>query len=285
MQPVTEWIQPEVDIPGTEPPPFRFDSIRGLVQGDFLDGKQYGPLEPFPGPSPPAPDKKCSPSDIPSDDPPVDTNPGPLPDPVASAAQISAVQRVGVQFLLAGSNTAQGLKDDQLVYSWTQTSPSSPSASIQNAAQATATVVAPSVTKDTEFKFEVKVSLKSNSTVSSKANITVKVSPTAAEVVTLDTYTWESKQSGTIKVECHSNVVNGDNKKMTLNLNNGGTQLTMTAGDGPGKWVYNNRSTKKPTNVQCVSDLKGKSALVTATTARRRRGVLGLDLTSRAEWI
>jgi hypothetical protein len=60
IQPVTEWIQPEVDIPGTEPVPYVFRNIRGLVQGDFLDGKQFGPLSPFPGPTPPAPSKTCS---------------------------------------------------------------------------------------------------------------------------------------------------------------------------------------------------------------------------------
>merc|ERR1711920_954777 len=101
--------------------------------------------------------------------------------------------------------------------------------------------------------------------------VTVKVSKTANDVVTLDTYSWQSRQSGTISVTCHSNVVNGDNKKMTLVLNGGATSLNM-ANNGAGKWSYNARSTRQPTNVQCVSDLKGKSALVTAPTRRKKRG-------------
>ncbi|KAF2112892.1 hypothetical protein BDV96DRAFT_496940 [Lophiotrema nucula] len=271
VQPVTEWIQPEVDIPGSEPPPFRFSNIRGLVQGDFLAGKQYGPLSPFPGANPPAPSKTCSPSDIPG--------PTPSAEPVASAAAIATVQRVGTQFFLRAANTAQGLTNDQLVFNWTRTLPSSPAVSIQNAASPTATVVAPSVTADTSFVFEVKVSLKSDPTKYSKANVTVKVSKTAVDEAFVDIYTWESKQSGTITVNCHSSVVNGDSKGMTLWLSEGATKLTMTTGASAGKWIYSSNKVKKPTNIQCVSGLGGKSPVVTATTARRRRrGELGIGM-------
>ena len=34
VSPVTDWIYPEVDIPGTFPPPLPFTGIRGLVEGD-----------------------------------------------------------------------------------------------------------------------------------------------------------------------------------------------------------------------------------------------------------
>lgn len=279
VMPVGEWIQPEVDQPGTEPPPFRFSDIRGLVEGDFLDDKQYGPLDPFPGPKPPAPAKTCSPSDIPSN--PDDPNAPAAREPVASVAAITAVQRVGGQVFLVASNTADGISNSDLTFAWTKTSPASPSISIQNAAQPTATFTAPTVNADTSFDFEVTVSLKSDTSKSSKAKVTVKVSKTANDVVTLDTYSWQSRQSGTISVTCHSNVVNGDNKKMTLVLNGGATSLNM-ANNGPGKWSYNARSTRQPTNVQCVSDLKGKSALVTAPTRRKKRGVLGLHSQSEA---
>jgi hypothetical protein len=104
IQPVTEWIQPEVDVPGSEPPPFRFQDIRGLVQGDFLDGKQYGPLSPFPGPAPPAPSKTCNPDDIPdtttsASSTSTATAP-PASAPIVDAVQISAVQRVGAEIVL-----------------------------------------------------------------------------------------------------------------------------------------------------------------------------------------
>jgi hypothetical protein len=284
VQPVTEWIQPEVDIPGSEPPPFRFSNIGGLVQGDFLDGKRYGPLSPFPGPTPPSPSKTCddTPVSSPTPSPSGDATPPTSPDPVAAIAPFAAAARVGATIFLAGSNTATGIQSSDLVFAWTKTSPASPSISVQNAAQPTATFVAPVVTAETSFVFQLKVSLKSNTTKSSTKNVTVKISPTADDVVKLTSYTWESRQSGTISVSCESNVVNGDNKKMSLLLN-GGTVVMTTAGT-PGKWIYTNRSVKKPANVQCVSDLKGKSDVVTATTSRRRRGLLGKDVEiSRAE--
>lgn len=280
--PVTEWIQPEVDVPGTEPPPFRFANIRGLVEGDFLDGEQFGPLSPFPGPDPPAPQKTCTgPPPDPTDSP-VSTG---APTPVATIAPITGAQRIGAQIVLQGSQTLDSIPANNLVYEWTKVSPASPTVSIQNAASPTATIVAPSVGSETTFEFQLKISLKSDPTVNSTANVTFKVNSSALDVVTLDAYTWESRQSGTIGVTCHSNVVNGDVKKMDLKLNNGARTIAMVATAGsPGRYSYSSRSVSRPTNVQCVSGLGGKTELITSTTARRRRGELGLDLTSRAEW-
>lgn len=271
ITPVTEWIQNEVDVPGTEPPPFRFSDIRGLVQGDFLDDKQYGPLSPFPGANPPAPSKTCSPND------PSSTPTGSPTGPTASASPIAAAQRVGAQILLAGSNTASGISNNDLNFNWTKTSPASATVSLTNPTAATATFTAPKVTANTNITFELTVSLKSNSSQFSRTNVTVQVSPTANDAVFVDTYSWESRQSGTIGVTCHSNVINGDNKKMSLVLNNGGTTLAMTS-TGSGRWSYNSNKVKQPTNVQCVSDLGGKSSLVTAPFRRRKRGELGADV-------
>ncbi|KAH5490997.1 hypothetical protein HBI31_125170 [Parastagonospora nodorum] len=284
---VSEWIFPEVDVPGTNPPPFPFKDIRDLVQGTVLDGKQYGPLSPFPGVAPPAPSKSCNPSDL------LDPNASasasasatasatsqPTSDaqvvsPVAAVAQIASAQRVGTSFLLVGSNTETNVSSSDLTFKWSQTSPSSPSASITNGGSPNATVSAPKVTTETSFVFELLVSLKSNSSISSKANVTVKINPTMNDTVTLDTYTWDSKQSGTITVACTTNVINGDNKKMELWLNNGGSKISMTQ-NGAGKWFYSSNKVNRPTNLKCVSDLKGESALKTGTqtTARRRRYV------------
>ncbi|CAG5181042.1 uncharacterized protein ALTATR162_LOCUS9564 [Alternaria atra] len=283
---VSEWIFPEVDVPGTNPPPYPFNDIRGLVQGDFLNGKQYGPLSPFPGPSPPAPSKSCSPADIP--DPNATPTPSPTPSstpspdtptepstpqtaPIASIATLASALRVGTDVTLLGSNTATGLKDTDLNFVWTKTTPASPAISITNANSPSATFLAPKVTTETSFTFELTITSKTDATKSSKATVTVKINPTLADTVTLDTYTWESRQSGSITASCTSNVKNGDNKAMTL-LINGTTRRTMVAVTGqPGRWTYSARDTARPTNVKCVSDLKGESAVRTATTTRRRR--------------
>jgi hypothetical protein len=179
---------------------------------------------------------------------------------------------VGTNILLVGSNTESKLSNNDLNFKWSQTSPTSPSASITNGGSPNAAVNGPSVTTETSFVFELIVSLKSNPSVSSKANVTVKVNPTINDAVTMDSYTWESRQSGTIAVACSSNVVNGDNKKMQLWLNTGTRKLDMI-NNGAGKWVYNSRSVARPTNLKCVSDLKGESTQRTGTqtTARRRR--------------
>jgi hypothetical protein len=280
---VGEWIFPEVNVPGTNPPPLVFNDIQGLVQGDFLDDQQFGQLSPFPGANPPAPKKQCSPSDIPANTPDQPTASGTPSNPstsqtlpVAAAAQFAAVQRVGALLSLAGSNTAQGLNNDQLNFNWTQTAPSTPAISITNPTQATATFTAPPVTSETTFNFTLTVSLKSNATASSKIIVPIKISPTAADVVAIDTYTWDSRQSGSISVSCSSNVRNGDNKKMTLLLN-GATSIPMAVSGGSGRWAYTARNTARPGRLQCVSDLGGKSVERTGTqTTRRRRGVLGM---------
>jgi hypothetical protein len=288
VQAVGEWIFPEVDVPGTNPPPLIFSDIRGLFQGDFLDDQQFGPLSPFPGAAPPSPSKQCSAGDIPANNPttpatpttPTTGNPttpnAPVTEPVAAAAQFAAVQRVGALLSLAGSNTAQGLNNDQLNFKWTQTS-GTPAITLTNPNTPTASFTAPKVTTETSFVFELAVSLISDTTKTSKANVTVKVSPTAPDVVAIDTYTWESRQSGSIAVSSSSNVRDGSNKKMTL-LINGVTNIPMAVSGGAGRWAYTARSTARPNTLQCVSDLSGKSAQRTGTqtTRRRRRGVLGV---------
>ncbi|OAL46422.1 hypothetical protein IQ07DRAFT_150500 [Pyrenochaeta sp. DS3sAY3a] len=275
VQPVSEWIFPEVDIPGTNPPPYPFRDIKALVEGDFLDGKQYGQLTPFPGATPPAPSRVCTPEDIPNPSAtptPSDPN-APQIVPVASIAAFSAAQRVGTDVLLSGSNTAQGLRDSDLNFSWSQTSPSSPSIVLTNANSPKATFTAPTVSSETALLFSLTITLKSNATISHTTNTTVTISPSIPDTVTMDAYTWESRQSGTISVSCSSNVRNGDNKAMTLVLNTN-TRIAMQANGGAGKWTYSSRSVSRPTTLKCVSDLRGESASRAGTATTRRRGLV-----------
>lgn len=299
---VGEWIFPEVDVPGTFPPPFLFNDIQALHQGDFLDDQQFGPLKPYPGANQPAAKKTCSPSDIPSKDttttppttntdttttnpntntntnPNTNTNTNPTTPaaqtlPVAAAVQFSATQRQGATLSLTGSNTEAKLTNDQLNFEWTQTSgPTNPAISITNAKTASASFTAPKVASEQQFEFTLTISLKSDANAKSQIKVPVKISPTAADVITMDTYTWASRQSGTIQVSCSSNVRDGTNKKMTL-LINGATSLNMGVSGGNGKWAYTAGKTNRPTRLQCVSDLGGKSEerAGTATTSRRRR--------------
>lgn len=263
VTPVTEWIQPEVNVPGSEPVPYRFDQVQGLVQGDFLDDQQFGPLSPFPGPTPPAPSKTCVPQD-----------PNSPAAPTATIVPFTAAQRGGASIQLVAQNNNSAISNSALNFNWTQIAPSTPSASVTlvNPTSPTATFTAPKIA--TTVTFAVTISLKSNATIASTARVNVTLSPTAADIVTVDTYSWESRQSGTIGVTCHSNVQNGDNKSMTLVLGgNAGTRAMTSLGSG--RWSYSSRGVKQPSSVQCTSDLGGKSALANAPFRRRKRGSIG----------
>ncbi|KAL6709159.1 hypothetical protein ACN47E_001975 [Coniothyrium glycines] len=277
VQAVAEWIFPEVDVPGTNPPPYRFSQIKGIAQGDFLDGKQYGQLKPYPEASAPTLSKECSPADIP--DPNATPTPSATPDssaqqqaaPVVSIAGVSSIQRSGVSVELSGSNSEKSLTDNDLVYSWKQSSPASPTATINNKDTSKCNFIAPKPSGKTDYVFELTISLKSNSTNFNKATTKVTIDPTIADTVSQDSYTWESKQSGTLTAACSSNVQTSENTAMTLVINNGATSFPMTALSGqPGKWTINRRSTARPTNVKCVSNLKGESPVRSGATNFRR---------------
>ncbi|KAK3343293.1 hypothetical protein B0H65DRAFT_510190 [Neurospora tetraspora] len=94
VQPVTEWIQPELTTPGLPPIPNDFSAMEHLVKGLGKDegGHVWGPLDPFPQsgvtvgqpvvnecPPPPAEPSPTTPVTPPADDP---TNPQPEPTTV-----------------------------------------------------------------------------------------------------------------------------------------------------------------------------------------------------------
>lgn len=298
---VSEWIFPEVDVPGTFPPPLIFTDIQGLVQGDVLDDQQFGQLFPFPGANAPSPKKQCQPSDLVKETPSTGTTP---PDsnapttndpstgspstgnpstaqtlPVAAAVQFSATQRSGTTLSLTGSNTEQKLTNDQLNFAWSQTSPTTPSVKITNPSSASASFDAPLVSQETTFNFTLTVSLKSDPNAKSEITVPIKVSGSIPDTVTMDTYTWQSKSSGTIAVTCSSNVRDGTNKAMRVIINGVLPGFPMGLSGGNGRWAFNSAKVNRPTRLQCVSDLTGKSAerAGTATTSRRKkRGVLSI---------
>lgn len=310
VAPVTEWIFPEVNQPGTFPPPLIFNDIQSLHQGDVLDDQQFGQLFPYPAANTPAAKKACSPGDLVKNTPTPTPSPDPqsAPDagvtsadaaaatptpsvaadqqtptsqtlPIASAVQFTVAQRVGGLLSLTGSNTEPKFTNDQLNFAWKQISPASPAITIANSTTSSATFTAPIVIVDTTFNFTLTISLKSNPSAKSTIAVPVKISPTAPDQVTMDTYTWDNRQSGTIAVSCSSNVRNGDNKGMILMTNFSpanprGTNFTMSISGGPGRWAYANRGVKQPTNLKCVSvPGNGESAarLGTQTTARKVR--------------
>lgn len=130
IQPVTEWIQPELTTPGLPPIPNDFANMEHLVTGLGKDeeGRVWGPLDPFPQsgvtvgqpvindcPPPPPEPSPSTPPTPPDDDP---TNPQPEPTttvetPPPTTTTTSAVPTptkdtvriVSAQWISSGSGT------------------------------------------------------------------------------------------------------------------------------------------------------------------------------------
>lgn len=128
IQPVTEWIQPELTTPGLPPIPNDFTAMEHLVKGLGKDeeGHVWGPLDPFPQsgvtvgqpvaqdcPPPPAAEPSpTTPSTPPSDDPnqPPATTVIPPPPTTTTTSAIptptkDTVRVVSAQWISSGSGT------------------------------------------------------------------------------------------------------------------------------------------------------------------------------------
>jgi hypothetical protein len=154
-----------------------------------------------------------------------------------------------------------------LQYSWAQTA--GPTITLANPTTATASFVAPRVAALTSYTFELTVTA---GTSTAKDSITVTNDPSKPDVVTVDSYTWDSRQGGTLFVTGHSNVVDGSARlSLILNNPNAGNPIAMT-NSGDGKFTYTARSTKNPSGgVTIRSNLNGQATLTTRTAKLRRR--------------
>ncbi|KAJ9665686.1 hypothetical protein H2201_004170 [Coniosporium apollinis] len=275
IQPVTEWIFPELATPGAEPPVNTFSQFTHLVNGIVQDDKQFGQLKPWPGANAPAPAKVCSgpvPAAAPAPVTPADTTTPADPvapvveTPVANAG-VDVAQRPGVVVTLQGSNTNDKIAAADLVFAWTQISGPT-GITLAGANTAKATFTAPTQADAvTNREFQLTVSSKSDATIKSTDTVVVKIDKAIKDVVTITSYTHTNTNGGTLSVTAQTNVMDGSVTSMSLVLS-GTTTVAMTNQQG-GKWSYNARSTKKPTSVLVRSPLGGTDSK-TAVTARRR---------------
>jgi hypothetical protein len=283
VQPVTEWIYPELLTPGIDPPALFFDQHTFLTKGWFLDGKSYGPLNPWPGANvPPALD--CAGQTPASSATPTQTEsttgtPAPPATPIANAGA-DVTQRPGVPLVLTGANDAKDVPNDKVSYAWKQVS--GPTVTLTSAGAAKATFTPPSQPSATPiitriFQLNVSRTDFPGQGLWSVDNVTVVTDRSIKDVVTIDSYTWTTTQSGTIAVTCHSNVVNGDNAAMTLTIDGGSARTVQMTNQGGGFWSYSARSVKKPNTVTCRSDLGGTASTTTTTARRRKRGEYGVE--------
>lgn len=263
VQPVTEWIYPEATVPGITPPPYDFSSLSHLAKGSNIDGVQFGQLSPWPGSSAPAGGPTCN-----------------TPTPTGTAPVANAgpdiTNRPGVVITLRGKDD-NNIPASDASYIWTQVSGPSASLTLLGATGLTASFTAPAqATPTVAREFQLKIALKAKPTVTATDTVAFKCDNTLADVVTIDSYTHTNSQSGTISVICSSNVVDGQNTGMTLNIDGPSARTVPMSPLGGGKWSYNSRSVNKPNTVRCTSNLKG-TASRTTTTARRRK-IRGVEM-------
>lgn len=272
VQPVTEWILPEVINPGATPPPYDFSNFGDLANGfgPDADGNVFKQLNPWPGARAPTPLKTC-PDKV---DPPVDddaTTGGDTTPPasgggtpstggtgtpattVAIAADAGADQTVrgGVKVTLEAKQTKADVTATDLTYAWSQISGPTAGITLSSLTTASTSFEAPiPATAGTTIQCEFRVIISHKSGSKSNDTIVVTSDLTSSDHPVVDTFTWQSKQSGTVDVKATTDLVNsGATMKLQFNT---GAEIAMVKA-GPGVWTYNARSTARPTSVTVKS--------------------------------
>ncbi|OQN98878.1 hypothetical protein B0A48_15224 [Cryoendolithus antarcticus] len=263
LSPIGEVIFPESGLPGTIPAKNDFSNFGHLAQGLGPDaqGQVWGPLDPFPD----SIERRLTLSDDATPTPKVCDS---APPPTSSSGSLAAdagpdiAVRTGVLVSLTGKAT----NAQSPGFAWTQTAGAIVTLAGSNAASAFFT--APKVAVVTTLDFTLTVT---SGTTTATDLVTITINPTGNDVVTIDSYTWSSSNSGNIAVTAHSNVIDGTaTLSLILNNPNAGSALTMTNAGG-GKWTYNARSTSKPSSGSTVRSNLGGSTSRTTTTARRMK--------------
>ncbi|KAI5265940.1 hypothetical protein E4T47_08394 [Aureobasidium subglaciale] len=292
VQPVLEFLFPEPNVPGIVPPVNDFSNFPFLAQGLGYDesGNLFGQLNPWPGAkapaatscgpwSPPAASASAVSSSTPADSSGTATSVDPsasgtsIPSSTGSTAAstptvaVGGTQttRPGVQVKLGFNVTNKvDFTANDLTYSWTQVG--GPSVTLSGSSVASPSFTAPAGTVKNTYIFNIKASSASAGT-SGSANVTVVSDPAVADIVTIDSYTYNSSGGGAVSVTASTNIV-GYNANLKLYLTNSatGTATTMTYLGG-GKYSASLTKTKKPANgITVVSDGKGTKS-TTATTS------------------
>lgn len=271
VQPVTEWIFPELLTPGLNPPALDFTGMTNLVNGIVQDDQQFGQLNPWPGASAPSAPSKCTvqPDPVTSTAPSDGATFAPLATP-AARVPANFTHIPGSVVTLSGSNNASDIPEGNLTYSWTQVS--GPTVTLVGADKAKCSFTAAAqaaATPTQKREFKLTVSQRTDLNVNDTAIVAATGDRSVKDVVSIDSYTTTNSQGGTISVTAHSNVVVDASAALKLFLGTSTTALTMTS-QGGGVFSYSARSVKKPASIRTTS-VYGGSATTMATTSKRRR--------------
>ncbi|KAI4724308.1 hypothetical protein E4T49_07966 [Aureobasidium sp. EXF-10728] len=286
VQPVLEFLFPEANVPGIVPPVNDFSNFPFLAQGLGYDGNGnlFGQLNPWPGASAPAV-KSCgaysppaasssvvAPSGTASTATDASASATSSPSSSASAAASTPTVAVGdtqttrpgvvVKLSVNVTNKADFNAND-LTYTWSQVS--GPTVTLSSTSATNPSLTAPSSTAKATYIFNIKASSIAAGT-SANANITVISDPAIKDIVTIESYTWNSSGGGSLSVTATTNIVGYDAKlKLYLTNTASGTATALTWANG--KYSVNLPKTKKPANGITVVSEGGGSKSVTAVTA------------------
>lgn len=281
VQPVTEWIFPEVITPGAVNPPLDFSGIGPLANGfgPYSGGKIFKQLTPWPGATPPTPISICTDpvtsvsvtSEIPE---PTETEtevvtatstavPTITPMPLIVDAGTDQIVRGGVRVTLSGAQTAPNIPAQDLTYTWSQIGGSTANIEIASPGTLVTTLdlpVNPGITNEVrEFRFLI--THVPSGTVANDT-IVITADKTSIDHPVIETFTWQSKQSGTVAVTVRTELVDVS-ASMRCRFGNGAEVLMTRA--GPGVYTYAARSTPQPASVT-VRSYFGAVAVGTGVT-------------------
>ncbi|PVH81447.1 hypothetical protein DL98DRAFT_587363 [Cadophora sp. DSE1049] len=267
VQPVTEWIFPELVTPGGTPPALDFSNIGPLKNGfGDIDGQVFGQLNPWPGATAPSV-AACAPPTSSTVTPPSPTADGSgstavqnpsapgTPVPVAIVANAGADRTVlaGTFVSLSASlNTSQstsGLLPSDLTYAWSQIAGPTTGITVTNPTTSTPSFVAPMVAVGVSQSREFRVIIthtpsgtKSNDTVV----ITANRASTSFDHPSFVTLTWASRQGGTAAATVRTELVDpAGSMRIIFGPVAGGTERVMTRGavaNGQVTYTFSGRS-------------------------------------------
>lgn len=240
VQPVSEWIFPELVTPGGTPPPFDFSNIGPLRNGfGPIDGTVFKQLSPWPGATAPAPQiANCPPPPSTTSSTSSTATPT-LSPPVALVASAGADQSVlsGVFVTLTATQTLANIPSSELSYNWTQIS--GPALALGNTNQAILAIspgVIASGSVSREFRVDI-VHIPSQSKANDTVVVTVDRAANHFDAKAFDTLTWASKQSGTAAASAHSDLVDPA-ASMRIVFGTGAEQPMVRASVSGGKALY-----------------------------------------------
>ncbi|CAG8972965.1 hypothetical protein HYALB_00008325 [Hymenoscyphus albidus] len=229
VQPVTEWIFPELVTPGGAPPPNDFSNIGPLANGfGFVDGVLFGQLKPWPGSNAPVPAKtNCQPPSATTSTAPTSTDP--IQIKADAGADVKALG--GVSLLLTAKQTGDNVPDSSLTYAWTQL-PGSPTVTLTNANTANARITLPKLSgASVPRTFQVVITHTPSGTKTNDTVIITSFAPSnnVFDHPVIDSLTWASRQSGSATAAAHSDLVDAT-ATMTIRFSSETTERQMTRG-------------------------------------------------------